>query len=105
QLREGSTRGSPGGEVSDHFLGNRRSALHWQRPGEGSHLPHRWPRGFGQAPSPELNGEPGARKFTCQPETSVPNSDAWPELPPQDALDPYLFHLSQSLVCGLSDLA
>src|SRR5271157_3193858 len=39
-----------------------------------------WPRGFGQATSPELNGEPGARKFTCQPETSVPNADAWPEL-------------------------
>ncbi len=27
------------------------------------------------------------------------------EIPRQDALDPYLFHLSQSLVCGLSDLA
>jgi len=30
---------------------------------------------FGQAPSPELNGDSGVREFPCQRETSVPNAD------------------------------
>src|SRR5271157_465409 len=38
------------------------------------------------ANQPELNGEPGVRKFPCQRETSVPNADAWAELAPSRRL-------------------
>src|SRR5208337_2387450 len=38
--------------------------------------------GFGQAPSPELNGESGVRRFRCRRENSVPSAYAWPGLDP-----------------------
>jgi len=60
---------------------------------------------FGQALWRELNGKPGTKKFTFQPETSVPRAMRRWNLPAQDTLDLYSSHSSQSVMCGLNDLA
>ena len=57
--------------------------------------------GFGQAPSPEPNWEPGVRTFPCQRETSVPGACARSRLDPPESPGAHFPDLFQSLVRGL----